>query len=118
MSVVGVCLAALSGVEWTTDILNTPIRNLERMSRVGDVKQAEVTIAVLITIPTRRGGIRIAACWHGRIGKGTPKVCAVFDLEFMNTARTASRLQISDLNRCGGLCNIPKHETALSIRII
>src|SRR6266508_972409 len=118
MPIVGIRVATLARVEWSANVLNTPIRHLEWMRWIGDIEQTEISIPILVAVSAWRSRVGIATGGHGGVGKRATQIWAMLDFKLVDAARAAGWLQITDLTWRGGIRHIPKHETAIGVRIV
>jgi hypothetical protein len=89
---------------------DSPVRDLERVTGVGDVDQTEVAAALLIAEPGGAGGVRVFAGRHRGVGERPAQVLPVLDLELVHAARAASGVDEPQFNRIGGIRHVPQHQ--------
>ena len=116
--VVGISITPLTGVKRAADIQNAPIGHLNRMRGIGDVNQAEVAVAVCVTVAALRRRVRVTAGRRGRVSKGAAEVGAVFDFKLVDAARATARVEVADLYGRGGTGDVPEHQPAISTRVV
>src|SRR5262245_56993627 len=88
------------------------------MGRVGDVKQSEVTVAVLIAVATGCRAIGVAARRHTGIGEGAAQVGAVLNFKFVHTPRAAAGVQVANLDRHGRIGHVPQYQAAVGVGVV
>jgi hypothetical protein len=91
---------------------DAPVGDRNRMLRVGDVDQAEVTASLLITETARRGLLLVLARGNAGVDERLPEVVPVVELELVQPARAAPRAQEPKLVRVLGIGDVEEHEAA------